>query len=99
MKETRAKKYISIKKLPSFLLKIFVLMIAAAAIIISANNIMEYINVKEQNDVLKSKYENKNLRIDELKYYINTDIDDEYRERMARVMGYCFPDETIYYIE
>lgn len=88
-----------IKKLPSLLLKIFVLLIVFSALIVSANNIMEYLNIREQNEVLKSKYQNKNLKIDELKYYINTEIDDEYRERMARIMGYCFPDETIYYVE
>lgn len=88
-----------IKKLPSLLLKIFVLLIVFSALIVSANNIMEYLNIREQNEVLKSKYQNKSLKIDELKYYINTEIDDEYRERMARIMGYCFPDETIYYVE
>ncbi|MGM9632530.1 MAG: septum formation initiator family protein [Eubacteriales bacterium] len=88
-----------IKKLPSLLLKIFVLLIVVSALIVSANNIMEYLNIREQNEVLKSKYQNKSLKIDELKYYINTEIDDEYRERMARIMGYCFPDETIYYVE
>lgn len=88
-----------IKKLPSLLLKIFVLLIIFSALIVSANNIMEYLNIREQNEVLKSKYQNKSLKIDELKYYINTEIDDEYRERMARIMGYCFPDETIYYVE
>lgn len=88
-----------IKKLPSILLGVFVLIIVIIALIISANNMMEYIAIKQQNEVLEDIYVNKNLEIDELKYYINTEIDDEYRERMARLMGYCFPDETIYYGE
>ena len=95
-KKTSKKK---IKKLPSILLGIFALIIVIVSFIISANKMMEYVAIKEKNEVLEDVYNNKLLEIDELKYYINTEIDDEYRERMARLMGYCFPDETIYYVE
>ncbi len=88
-----------IKRLPSILLGLFSLIIVIVACIISANNMMEYIAVKQKNEVLEDIYVNKSIEIDELKYYINTEIDDEYKERMARIMGYCFPDETIYYVE
>ncbi len=88
-----------IKKLPSLLLGIFIVMIVAVALIISANKLMEYIAIKQETESLKSIYENKIREIDELKYYINTELDDEYKERMARLLGYCFPDETIYYVE
>ena len=60
---------------------------------------MEYVAIKQENEVLENTYKNKLIEIDELKYYLNTEVDDEYKERMARLMGYCFPDETIYYIE
>ena len=60
---------------------------------------MEYVAIKQENQVLEKIYKNKLVEIDELKYYINTEVDDEYKERMARIMGYCFPDETIYYVE
>lgn len=88
-----------IKKLPTILLSVFTLIIVIVAIIISANKIMEYIAIKQKNEVLEDIYVNKLIEIDELKYYINTEVDDEYRERMARLIGYCFPDETIYYVE
>ena len=88
-----------IKKLPSLLLGIFALIIIAVSVIISANKLMEYIAIKKQTEVLQDIYINKQVEIDELKYYINTEVDDEYKERMARIMGYCFPDETIYYVE
>lgn len=81
------------------MLGIFALIIVIVSFIISANKMMEYVAIKEKNEVLEDVYNNKLLEIDELKYYINTEIDDEYRERMARLMGYCFPDETIYYVE
>lgn len=88
-----------IKRLPSYLLGIFVVLIFVVALIISANNLMEYIAIKEQNDYLRSIVENKKVQVDELEYYINAEIDDEYRERMARLLGYCYPDEVIYYID
>ena len=88
-----------IKKLPSILLGVFVLLIVIVSLIISANKMMEYIAIKQQTEVLEDIYVNKLIEIDELKYYINTEIDDAYKERMARLMGYCFPDETIFYVE
>ena len=88
-----------IKKLPSLLLTVFIVLLVVVALIISANKMLEYINIKEETEDLKIIYDNKLREIDELKYYINTEIDDEYRERMARLMGYCFPDETIYYVK
>lgn len=88
-----------IKKLPSILLGIFVLLIVVISLIISANKMMEYIAIKQQTEVLEDIYVNKLIEIDELKYYINTEVDDAYKERMARLMGYCFPDETIFYVE
>ena len=88
-----------IKRLPSYLLGVFVVLIFLVALIISANNLMEYIAIKEQNDYLRSIVENKKVQVDELEYYIKAEIDDEYRERMARLLGYCYPDEIIYYID
>lgn len=88
-----------IKKLPSILLGLFAIIMIVVSIIVSANKLMEYMAIKQQTEVLQNIYVNKMIEIDELKYYLNTEIDDEYKERMAKIMGYCFPDETIYYIE
>ena len=88
-----------IKKLPLILLCIFTFIIVIISVIISANKLIEYIAIKQKNQVLDDIYVNKLIEIDELKYYINTEVDDEYKERMARMMGYSFPDETIYYVE
>ncbi len=95
-KNTSKKK---INRLPSVLLGVFSLIIIVISVIISANKLMEYVAIKQQNEDLKEVYVNKQIEIDELKYYINTEVDDEYKERMARLMGYCFPDETVYYVE
>ena len=88
-----------IKKLPSYLLLAFITILVVISLIIAANNLMEYIAIKQENQKLEIIRDNKLLEIDELKYYINTEIDDEYKERMARLLGYCFPDELIYYVE
>jgi type IV secretory pathway VirB3-like protein len=88
-----------INRLPVILVAVFIIIIIAVALIISANNLMEYIVIMQEVEKLEVARDNKLLEIDELKYYINTEIDDKYKERMARLMGYCYPDETIYYIE
>ena len=88
-----------IKRLPSYLLFAFVAILVVVSLIIAANNLMEYIAIKQENQKLQIERDNKIIEIDELKYYINTEIDDEYKERMARLLGYCFPDEIIYYVE
>lgn len=88
-----------LKRLPSVLLGVFIVLIFAVALIISANNLMEYISIKEKNDILKDSILNKEVEIDEFNYYINSPIDEKYRERMARLLGYCYPDEIIYYID
>lgn len=89
----------SIKKLPSALFAFFIALIVIVSLVISANKMMEYIAIRQENELLETIYDNKLLEIDELKYYINTEIDDAYKERMARILGYCYPDEIIYYIE
>ena len=99
MNNTKKSPQNKIKKLPYILLGIFALIIVIVSVIISANKMMEYVAIKQENEVLENIYVNKLIEIDELKYYINTEVDDEYKERMARLMGYCFPDETIYYVE
>ena len=88
-----------IKKLPSVLLSVLICLIAVISLVIMGNKLMEYVSIKKESDVLKSVRENKLREIDELKYYINSEIDDEYKERMARLLGYCYPDESIYYVE
>ena len=88
-----------IKKLPSFLLSSFILIIVLLSLIISANKMMEFIALTTETEALQTIHDNKLREIDELKYYINAEIDAKYKERMARLLGYCYPDEVIYYIE
>ena len=99
MKLVEKIKTINIKKLPSTLLLVFVAIIVILSLIISANKMMEYIAIRQENELLETIYNNKLIEIDELKFYINTEVDDAYKERMARFLGYCYPDEIIYFIE
>ena len=92
-------KSIPIKKLPNLLLGAFIAIILIVALIISANKMMEYIYIKQENALLQKKYDNKLREIDELQYYLDSEVNDAYKERMARLLGYCYPDEIIYYIE
>jgi hypothetical protein len=60
---------------------------------------MEYQDITLENERLKEIHNNKTLEIDELEYLLNSEINREYKERMARFMGFCYPDETVYYFE
>ena len=89
----------NIKKLPKMLLIVFIGILVVISVIISANKMMEYLSIYEENELLRAVYNNKLLEIDELNYYLGAEIDDDYKERMARLIGYCYPDEIIFYIE
>lgn len=86
-------------KLANVLLKIFVALLVSISIIVSGNILMEYLSIQVNNQMLAKSIDNKTLLIDELKFYLNTTADDQYKERIARLLGYYYPDETIYYIE
>lgn len=96
MSEKNTKK---LNKLPSILATVFVLLILMVSLVISANRLIEYVSIKLENDSLLNIQENLTRQIDEIKYYLEAEVDAEYKERMARLLGYCFPDETIFYIE
>lgn len=89
----------TINRLPSILISFFVVGIIVIALIISANKMLEYIAIREELDNLSALRDNKLLQFDELRYYVNAEVNDEYREKMARLLGYCYPDEIIYYVE
>ena len=88
-----------LNRLPSILAVIFVLLVVIISLIISANRLIEYVAIKSENETFIHTQENLMRQIDELKYYLDAKVDDEYKERMARLLGYCFPDESIFYIE
>ena len=93
------KNKVKLNKLPSILTVIFVLLVVIISVIISANRLIEYVAIKNENEVLINTQENLLRQIDALKYYLDAEVNAEYKERMARFLGYCYPDETIFYIE
>jgi hypothetical protein len=98
-KVTKEKNKIQLHKLPSLLLKIFIIILATIALISFFNKLMEYQDITLENERLQEIHNNKTLEIDELEYLLNSEINREYKERMARFMGFCYPDETVYYFE
>ena len=88
-----------LKRLPSLLIKIFIVLMIVVSFIISANKLMEYNKTKEQTALLLDKRDSLSQSIDELQYYLDAEVDDEYKESMARKQGYYYPDEIIYFVE
>ena len=88
-----------LKDLPTLLIKIFIALIVVVALIISANKLMEYNKIKEQTASLEAQRNALSQNVEELQYYIDSEVNDEYKEKMARKMGYYYPDEIIYFVE
>lgn len=88
-----------LKKLPTHLIKIFIALIVLVALIITANKVMEYNKIKEESAALERQRNALLQSVDEIQHYIDSEVDDEYKERMARKKGYCYPDEIIYFVE
>lgn len=95
----KKEKSIPINKLPSFLVKLFVAFLLVIALISFLNKMIEYREIEAENQRLREIVENRSIEIDELEYLLNSDINKEYKERMARFLGFCYPDETVYYFE
>lgn len=69
-----------------------------AALIISCVNLMKYNQKKKEAEQLALELEEKQGRVDELKYRLSSPIDDAYVEKVAREkFGLHFPDEIIYF--
>ena len=88
-----------IRKLPSILSRILIIIIMLVSIIVVSNNILEYRAVTNNVNNLKNDYQNKVNQVDEIEHYLKSDVDSEYKELMARLLGYCYPDEIVYYID
>ena len=68
------------------------------ALIISGVNLMKYNQKKKEAERLALELEEKQGRVDELKYRLSSPIDDAYVEKVAREkFGLHFPDEIIYF--
>lgn len=86
-----------IKKLPSYLLHIFTILLILISFIIVSNKLIEYKALIQKEQSLQAEYNTKQNNIKQLNDYLNSTVDKEYKEKMARLLGFCYPDEIIYY--
>ena len=88
-----------LNRLPTLLVKIFIALIVVVALIISANKLMEFKKIKDETREIEKTRNELLQTVGGLRYYLDFEINDAYKEKMAREMGYCYPDEIIYYVE
>ena len=93
----KIKKTAIVKKLPSYLLHIFTMLLIVISFIIVGNNLVEYKSINQKEKSLQNIYFNKQNQIDKMNIYLESEVDKEYKEEMARLLGYCYPEEIIYY--
>lgn len=99
MPEQKNKIQSIIKILPSMLVKAFVVLMLIVSFIIAANKVVEYNKIKAETKLLSEQRNALAAEIEELNYYLDAEVDDKYKEAMAREMGYYYPDEIIYIVE
>ncbi len=92
-------KKIKLNRLPVLLIKIFIVIIVITALLFSVSKMMEYSKTKGESEKLMNEITGVNESIEELRYYINAEPNEKYKEKMAKLIGYSYPEDVIYYIE
>ena len=81
-----------------FLFRILLIMMLVLSFVFFATKLMEYNRLKQATADLEEEIQKHESNIDELKYLIDSPVDDEYIIRIAREkLGLVFPDEEIFY--
>ena len=66
--------------------------------IVSAINIMRYNQKMSEAEKLSAEKEILEEKIEEMRYRLDSPLDDDYIARIAREkLGLCYPDEIIFY--
>lgn len=99
MSEQKSKIQSIIKILPSMLIRAFVVLMLIVSFIIAANKVIEYNKIKAETELLAAQRNALAAEVEEINYYLNAEVDDKYKEAMAREMGFYYPDEIIYIVE
>lgn len=99
MSEQKSKIQSIIKILPSMLIRAFVVLMLIVSFIIAANKVIEYNKIKAETELLAAQRNALAAEVEEINYYLNAEVDDKYKEAMARETGFYYPDEIIYIVE
>lgn len=99
MSEQKSKIQSIIKILPSMLIRAFVVLMLIVSFIIAANKVIEYNKIKAETELLAAQRNALAAEVEEINYYLNAEVDDKYKEAMAREMDFYYPDEIIYIVE
>lgn len=99
MSEQKSKIQSIIKILPSMLIRAFVVLMLIVSFIIAANKVIEYNKIKAETELLAAQRNALAAEVEEINYYLNAEVDDKYKEAMARELDFYYPDEIIYIVE
>lgn len=84
-------------KKPRFLLRAIVIFIIAAFVVTVVVFTYKTNSLKKELDRANEKLYEEKLKLSELEEKFNSEIDDEYIEKVAREHGYNKQDEVIFY--
>ena len=94
-------KYFSEKsKLPSFLVRFFIVFLFLFSILFFLWSLMQYnkkIEIKKEKELYIEQLDDE---VAQLRYLVDAPIDDAFKIRIAREkLGMCFPDEIIFHTD
>lgn len=80
------------------LFRCLLLVILVLSLLFFASKVMESNRLKQETDRINEEISKKEDTVEELKYLIDSPVDDSYIIRVAREkLGLVFPDEEIFY--
>lgn len=81
-----------------FLFRTLLVIMLVLSFVFFATKLMEYNRLKQATEDVKEEIEKHESNVDDLKYLIDSPVDDAYIIRIAREkLGLVFPDEEIFY--
>ena len=94
------KYFVDKKKGLSSFVKIFLSLLFVFAVAFFLWSVMRYNKIMDEKAEKEAYIEELQNNIDELQYWVDMPLDDNYKIRIAREkLGMCFPDEIIYYTD
>ena len=86
------------KRKTNTIIRLVIALMLLLSMIVSAINLMQYNQKMSEAEKLKAEKEILEEKIEEMRYRLDSPLDDDYIARIAREkLGLCYPDEIIFY--
>ena len=86
------------KRKTDAIIRWIIVVVLVLSVIVTAINIMKYNQKMQEAEMLEKEKEALEEKVEQMRYRLDSPLDDEYVARVAREkLGLCFPEEIIFY--